>query len=223
MALPILLPISLMGAVFGRVMAVETLQPKRESRGMMWCLVSLPLLATAEVSMVSSPTFAVRTTVDIQASPDVVWQQVIAFPEITERPAWFFRMGIAAPLRAHIDGSGVGAMRYCHFTTGTFVEPITIWEENRRLAFNVTEQPDPMFELTPYQHIHPPHLDGAFRSTRGEFQLDPLPDGRTRLTGTTWYVLDMHPQAYWTLWSDELVHRIHLRVLNHIRRNAESE
>jgi hypothetical protein len=97
-----------------------------------------------------------------------------------------------------------------------------VWEPNQKLAFDVTEQPHPMFELTPYHHIHPPHLDGAFRSTRGEFLLEQLPGGGTRLTGTTWYVLEMHPHSYWTLWSDELIHRIHLRVLKHIREVAEA-
>ncbi len=222
MAIPILLPIALMGALFGRAIAIETSEPQRESKGMMWCLVGLPCLAVIEGLTVSSPTLAVSTRIDIQAPPEVVWQQVIAFPEITEPPAWFFRTGIASPLRAHIDGSGVGATRCCEFTTGTFVEPITVWDENQRLAFDVTEQPEPMFELTPYRHIHPPHLSGGFRSTRGEFRLEALPNGSTRLTGTTWYVLNMHPQAYWTLWSDELIHRIHLRVLEHIRRVAEA-
>ncbi len=221
MALPILIPIALMGALIGRSISIESNRPRRESQGMLWCLGGLPVVAAVESVLVLNPTLAVSTTVEIQAPPKVVWNQVIAFPEITDEPEWFFRAGIAAPIRAHIDGSGVGAIRYCQFTTGTFVEPITVWEPNRRLAFDVTEQPDPMFELTPYQHIHPPHLDGSFRSTRGEFQLEHLPNGGTRLTGTTWYLLDMHPQSYWTLWSDELVHRIHLRVLQHIRDVAE--
>ena len=223
MAIPILLPIALMGAILGRSIAIETSQPRRESQGMLWCVAGLPFLAAIEGFVVRDPTFAVSTAIEIHAPPDVVWQQVVAFPEITERPAWFFRTGIASPLRARIEGSGVGATRYCEFTTGTFVEPITVWEENHRLAFDVTEQPHPMFELTPYRHIHPPHLDNAFRSTRGEFLIEQQPGGVTRLTGTTWYVLEMHPQTYWTLWTDELVHQIHLRVLEHIRKVAESK
>lgn len=222
MAVPILFPIGLMGAILGRSIVIETSRPHRESRGMMWCVAGLPVLAAIEGMFAPDPTFSVTSIIDIQAPAETVWQQVVAFPEITAEPAWFFRSGIAAPLRARIEGSGVGAIRYCEFTTGTFVEPITVWEENRQLAFDVTEQPEPMFELTPYRHIHPPHLDGAFRSTRGEFRLQPLPGGGTRLTGTTWYELKMHPQMYWTLWSDELVHQIHFRVLNHIREVAES-
>jgi len=48
----------------------------------------------------------------------------------------------------------------------------------------------------------------------------PLPGGRTRLEGSTWYELDLAPQAYWSIWSDLIVHRIHRRVLEHIRREA---
>lgn len=223
MALPILLPLAVMGAFLGRAIAIETHRPQREAQGMLWCLAAVPLLAGIEGLIATNPTFAVSTTVEIQAPADAVWSEVIAFPEITERPEWFFRTGIAAPLRAHIEGSGVGAIRHCEFTTGTFVEPITVWEPNHRLGFNVSEQPDPMFELTPFKHVHPPHLKSGFRSTRGEFLLEPTSNGGTRLTGTTWYKLNMHPQIYWTLWSDELVHRIHLRVLNHIQRIAEAE
>jgi hypothetical protein len=33
----------------------------------------------------------------------------------------------------------------------------------------------------------------------------------------------MYPQDYWTLWSDLVIHRIHQRVLEHIKRLAERE
>lgn len=31
----------------------------------------------------------------------------------------------------------------------------------------------------------------------------------------------MWPAEYWQLWSDAIIHRIHLRVLTHIKRLAE--
>ena len=132
-----------------------------------------------------------------------------------------FRSGIAYPVRASIQGRGVGAVRHCEFSTGPFVEPITAWEEPRRLAFDVTEQPHPMRELSPYRNIAPAHLNGFFRSQHGQFLLTALPDGRTRLDGTTWYAQNLWPNRYWRVWSDYLVHRIHTRVLEHIK--AESE
>jgi hypothetical protein len=132
-----------------------------------------------------------------------------------------FRLGIAYPRYARIEGSGVGAVRHCVFSTGTFVEPITRWEPGRRLSFDVVQAPRPLRELTPFAGVGPPHLDGYMASRRGEFRLVPLGDGRTRLEGSTWYELRLAPEPYWQLFSDYLVHRIHTRVLQHIKREAE--
>jgi hypothetical protein len=33
----------------------------------------------------------------------------------------------------------------------------------------------------------------------------------------------MWPASYWHLWSDYIIHRIHSRVLEHIRTEAETE
>jgi len=151
----------------------------------------------------------------------VVWPHVIGFSELPEPSQWFFRLGIAYPQRATIVGSGVGAVRRCEFSTGAFVEPITAWEPGRRLAFDVESQPAPMHELSPYRHVHPPHLDGYLRSKRGEFRLVALPGGRTRLEGSTWYELELYPQDYWTLWSDGCIHLIHRRVLDHVKKLSE--
>ncbi|HYA97739.1 MAG TPA: hypothetical protein VEH49_06555, partial [Methylomirabilota bacterium] len=79
----------------------------------------------------------------------------------------------------------------------------------------------PMEEWTPYAHIEPPHLHGFLISKQGQFLLTPLPGGRTRLEGTTWYQHTMWPRAYWQLWSDGIIHHIHLRVLRHIQERAE--
>jgi hypothetical protein len=39
--------------------------------------------------------------------------------------------------------------------------------------------------------------------------------------GTTWYVNKIKPGLYWTLWSDNIVHKIHNRVLEHIKTQSE--
>lgn len=140
----------------------------------------------------------------------------------TRRIPCFFRAGIAYPVRARIWGRGVGAVRHCEFSTGPFVEPITIWDEPRLLAFDVTQQPHPMRELSPYRALDPPHLSGFFQSRRCQFLFMRLPDGGTRLDGTTWYTQSLWPGSYWRLWSDYLVHKIHSRVLEHIKSESES-
>ncbi len=170
-----------------------------------------------------APLLKVSSYIDIDAPPERVWQHVVAFVELPPPDEWLFRAGLAYPVRATIDGRGPGAIRRCEFSTGAFIEPIEIWDEPRLLKFSVTENPEPMQEWTPYRHVHPRHLDGYFVSKEGQFHLVPLPGGRTRLEGTTWYRHGLWPANYWQLWSDYIIHRIHLRVLNHVKRLAESE
>jgi hypothetical protein len=79
-----------------------------------------------------------------------------------------------------------------------------------------------MQEWSFYAHLHPPHLDDSFRSARGEFRLTPTAAGGTRLEGSTWYAMQMGPAAYWKVWGDAILHRIHLRVLEHVRSLSEA-
>jgi hypothetical protein len=150
----------------------------------------------------------------------VVWKNVVEFPQLNEPTELLFKTGIAYPIDATIKGTGVGAVRHCNFTTGSFVEPITVWDEPRVLQFDVIEQPEPMKELS-FWDIEAPHLHDYFVSKRGQFKLTALPNGRTLLEGTTWYYHHIKPAFYWQIWSDYIIHEIHGRVLAHIKTNAE--
>ncbi|PYX49094.1 MAG: hypothetical protein DMG79_09825, partial [Acidobacteria bacterium] len=186
-------------------------------------LLFVPGFELAEHAVATKPpAFVVRSFIDVKAPPEKVWREVVAFSEIPRPTEWIFRAGIAYPIRAQMLGSGVGAERHCVFSTGAFVEPITVWDEPRLLKFSVRSNPAPMEEWTPYPHIDPPHLHGFMVSNGGQFLLTPLPNGGTRLEGTTWYRHGLWPSAYWSIWSDAIVHKIHMRVLTHIRDEAES-
>ena len=80
-----------------------------------------------------------------------------------------------------------------------------------------------MREWSPYAGVLPKHLHGYLVSKRGQFRLVPLAGGRTLLEGTTWYQHGLWPAGYWRWWSDAIIHRIHLRVLRHIRALAEQD
>jgi hypothetical protein len=107
-------------------------------------------------------------------------------------------------------------------STGEFVEPITVWEGNRRLAFGVSEKPVPMTEVSLHSDIHPPHLDWAVLSERGEFLLNDLENGHVELIGTTWFHTVMESEPYWGWLSEIMVHQIHERVLGHIKKTIET-
>lgn len=56
---------------------------------------------------------------------------------------------------------------------------------------------------------------------KGQFKLTKLKKGKTLLEGTTWYYHNIKPAFYWQEWSDLIIHKIHDRVLVHIKKNSE--
>lgn len=220
MAFPIAAAVAWLGAVLGRVIA--RVAPDEEYTGSGMALL-VPLVGLLGVPVSPGMPREVVTVIEINAPPERVWPHVVAFSDLPEPDEWLFRTGLAYPVRARIDGVGVGAVRHCEFSTGAFVEPITVWDAPRRLAFDVVAQPVPMQEWSPYRRVYAAHLDAEFRARRGEFRLIALPGGRTRLEGSTWYDLELHPRPYWSLYADAVVHAIHRRVLRHVARLAESQ
>jgi hypothetical protein len=189
-------------------------------------LLLLPILAPQEMKLHHGPEhFQVRSSIEIAAPPERVWEHVIAFSEITEKPeSPILRSGIAYPIHATISGRGVGAVRECIFTTGAFEEPIDIWDAPNRLHFTVAKQPPVMHEMSWIPDLQPQHITREYlRSRQGQFVLTRLPSGHTLLEGTTWYELQYWPSSYWHLWSDAIIHRIHMRVLEHIKAEVERE
>jgi len=223
MAMPVALPLAAIGGTFGYLVQRRRWLQEGTPAFLSVLLIFVPGVQWMEHAAAPVPSvYVVRSTIDIQAPPEKVWKQVVAFTEIPPPRELMFRAGIAYPIRAEILGSGDGAERHCVFSTGAFVEPIEVWDEPRRLKFSVTSNPAPMEEWTPYSHIEPPHLHGFLVSNGGQFLLTALPNGGTRLEGTTWYRHSLWPAAYWKLWSDAIIHQIHLRVLRHIRDSAEN-
>jgi uncharacterized membrane protein YhaH (DUF805 family) len=222
MAAPIAVALATFGAFVGYLVQKRPDGGHDTGTAVSALILVLPGLLGVESWIGSEPaTIEVRSFVEIDAPPEAVWEHVVAFAELPPPTEFLFRAGVAYPLRAEIHGTGVGAIRHCVFSTGPFVEPIEVWDEPTRLEFSVRAQPPSMRELSPYPELAPPHLENFLVSQRGRFLLEPLPGGRTRLEGTTWYTNRMEPAAYWRLWSDEVIHRIHLRVLEHIRTRAE--
>jgi Polyketide cyclase / dehydrase and lipid transport len=218
MCVPLAVPLG----AFGGWMVHQLMEGGVQPRGVSMLLV-LPLASLTFDLRVPPTVFKIHSEVIVAATPEQVWKHVVTFSDLPEPDEWYFRTGLAYPKRARIVGSGPGAIRYCEFSTGPFVEPIAVWDEPRLLAFQVTENPAPMNEWSPYAKVLPKHLHGYFISKHGEFRLTPLPDGRTLLEGTTWYQHGLWPGEYWRWWSDAIIHRIHLRVLNHVKMLAEQE
>ncbi|MFZ0828365.1 MAG: hypothetical protein WAO02_13170 [Verrucomicrobiia bacterium] len=222
MAAPLAIGMSVAGGAVGYVVQSTVWRRKESARLFCVAVFLVPLAMELEHRVPPAlPLLEVKSSVIVEAPPETVWRNVVTFSELAPPSELIFKLGVAYPIRAEIHGQGVGAIRYCNFSTGPFIEPIEVWEEPRLLKFSVTQNPEPMQEWSLYHNVHPRHLDGYLQSTGGQFRLIPLAGNRTLLEGTTWYYHHLWPVNYWQWWSDGIIHTIHLRVLNHVKELSE--
>jgi len=192
MALPIAVPLAIVGALLGY--SLRKYSFAHQPTVFLLLLGLTPFGATLEHQFPPrADVVQVATSIDVAASPQQVWRTILQPAHLAAPSQILFRAGVAYPLASHIEGSGASAIRYCDFSTGKLVEPVLIWDQGRRLRFTVRSNPLPMQEWTPYARLHPPHLDGFMVSRQGEFLLEELPNGSTRLTATTWYQDHLEP------------------------------
>ena len=98
---------------------------------------------------------------------------------------------------------------------------MTEWIPNRKLTFVVVHDVPAMRELSPYQHVHAPHISGYMRTKQTSFELSARSDGHTEVIERTSHELKLEPLAYWLPVARWVVHENNARVLAHIRRHAE--
>jgi uncharacterized membrane protein YhaH (DUF805 family) len=165
MAAPFAVGLAMLGGLLGYAIQTGYWFQKEGRAVLSMVLLFTPIFQGAEHwARLPVQTFEVRTSIDVDAPPQRVWDEMIAFAEIPPPEELLFRAGIAYPIRAEISGHGVGAERRCIFSTGSFVEPIEVWDQPRLLKFGVSTNPAPLNELTLYRNISPPHLHGYFLS-----------------------------------------------------------
>ena len=218
MAAPFGILISILGSFIG--FKIINKNSKKAPITLLFLVILFPLFSFYD-KKTEPKLYSVLTKIEIEADIETVWANVVSFPPLEEPNEYIFKVGISYPINATIDGDEVGAIRKCNFNTGSFVEPISIWDKPHLLSFNVIEQPKPMKELS-FWKIDAPHLHDFFVSKKGQFKLTETSKSTTILEGTTWYYHNIKPALYWKIWSDMIVHKIHLRVLNHIKKNSET-
>jgi hypothetical protein len=220
LAAPLGFGMAWIGGALGRAIAVHA---RRTPRQTLSGVALLPLVFAVENFMSATTGLDTTETIVVNAPPERVWNAIVDMDPIDEPPALPFRLGIAYPLRGEIVGEGVGALRRGEFSTGIAIERITEWLPERKLAFVVVNDVPGMREISPYQHVHAPHVVGYFLTNSTSFELVPLPDSRTRIIERTSHELRLDPIFYWLPMARFVVHANNARVLRHIKRQSERD
>jgi hypothetical protein len=224
MVTPAVALLAVIGAMLGYWLAYLT-DPSANLRVHSAAWLTVIVCAVGESFTPPTPLEDVVTSeVIIQASPAEVWKQLKDIRDLPAPTEPLFVFGVAHPLETYVVGEGgVGAARVCRLSTGDMPERITIWKPEQVLQFVVLDTPATMREATFFgRDLDAPHLHTTYTSLEGGFRLEALPDGRTRLTGNSRYLLTIAPATYWNLWTRQIVSQVQLRVMNHVKAKAEA-
>jgi len=219
LAFPLALGVAWVGGLCGRAIALAG--RKRASNSLMGVAL-LPLVFASEAALPPSTHFDDTASIEVAASPSTLWRSVIHMDTIETPPALPFRLGVAYPERGEVIGQGVGATRHGYFSTGMATERVTEWAPGRVLAFDILTDPPTLREMSPYRHVHAPHVKGYFRTEHARITLTPLANGHTRLALATTHTLQLEPVLYWLPLTRWVIHENKIRVLTQMARQAEA-
>ena len=218
LAAPLGFAVAVIGGLLGRAIAVRLGSSPGQTMG---AIALVPLIFVSESLMPTTTRFDTQQAIEINAPPAVVWQSIIRMDMRDEPVALPYRLGLAYPLGGEVVGEGVGALRRGEFSTGTALERVTEWIPDRKLAFVVEKDVPALRELSPYEHVHAPHVRGYFLTNLTSFELVPLPGNRTQLVERTSHELKLEPILYWMPLARLVIDLNNDRVLRHIKRQAE--
>lgn len=203
---PLLMGFNIAGVFLGKIMF------KRNRNTMNVSVVSLlMLMLVADVVAKHDYQNEVSDTMIINATPQQIWQYVVAYEPIHEKENyWLFQVGMPSPVQSTVDAYAEGAGRKCIFSNGyVFDEKMTVFKPNQELTFDIMHQP------------RDPEIMGHIDILRGQFILKDNGNGTTTLTGNSWYSLHVFPVWYFDIWASSITRQVHLRVMEHIKKLSE--
>lgn len=221
-------PIALLASSLGGVTAgiiVRYWPSRRGKNATLASVMCLPLLISAfEPSFLTQRDLRmVESTIDIQAPPAIVWQNIERVPRIRTselQSSWSHTIGFPNPVEATLSEEAVGGVRHATFEGGVlFVETIDEWEPQRRLGFSIRAQTSQIPPTTLDEHVT---VGGRFFDVLyGEYVLEPLSKGTTRLHLISRHRVSTDFNWYAHLWTDAVMRDLQQRILDVVRNRAE--
>lgn len=190
-------------------------------------LLLMPMLAMqieAQIPLPRETTMVTRSIV-INAAPEKIWPLLRGIPDV--RPgegAWNLSqdvIGLPRPIGARLVGNGIGADRFADWGERIkFRERITQWVPGRVIGWRFIFDDVEGWKFTD-RHLMP--NSPYFTVTTGGYRMEPLPDGKTRLTLETNYEIQTPVNLYSRAWGEFFLGDVHNNLLAIIKGRAEAQ
>ncbi|HZD94158.1 MAG TPA: hypothetical protein VE133_07885 [Candidatus Sulfotelmatobacter sp.] len=220
-----LTPLALVLASFGGLLgglAGRMIRSRRTRGFTVACVMVLPFFTASweKPAFYQIQSRLVENVIDIQAPPDVVWRNIERVSAIgrEELPkSWTRSIGFPDPVEATLSHEGIGGVRHASFTKGLlFIETIDVWEPEQRLGFTIAADQVPATTLDEHVTIGGPYFDVL----RGEYRLEPLGPGVTRLHLSSRHRVSTDFNWYAHLWTDAVMSDLQRRILRVVQRRC---
>lgn len=187
----------------------------------------LPFVLGPVETLLTAPTRVERnvTEIVVNAPASTVWKHVIEVPEISESEwtrALYTTIGFPRPVSATLDREGVGGVRRATFRGGVlFLEEVTHWDVERRIAFTIDAQTAsiPPSSLDPHVIIGGKYFDVL----DGEYLLEPRSDGTTLVVLSSTHRVSTTLNVYTAWWARVVMQSIQESILEVVKKRAEHD
>lgn len=217
MALGIIVVPAVMGAVVGYLLRSAL---KVYSLSLIFVLCSSSMVYDLH-SDEKIETTSVESVV-IKAPRVKVWEVLTHHVNFSRSGNLFFKAGVSYPTEMQMEKEKDGScFLACKFNNGASRLKIEALDSLNTLIFSITPEIPHMKELTFYDELNAPHLEGYFKPGLGGFTLFEKTPNECVLVATTSYSYKITPAFYWKWWTDYLSNTMHKQVLNDVKTVAE--
>lgn len=212
----------------GLIGAATTYRLRRrvdDARTYSMAMLALPLVAMQVEPMIPLPitTATVSRAVVIDAPTETIWPLLRGIPNV--RPGegrWTLSqdvIGLPRPIGAKLARDGLGADRFARWQHNIrFRERITDWRPGRRIGWRFLFDDIAGWGYTD-RHLMPD--SPYFTVMTGGYRVDPLADGRTKVTLHTEYRMQTPLNRYAQLWGELLLGDVESNILAVVQQRAE--
>ncbi len=223
MALPLFLIAASLGGLLAGYFKLKA--HKKRERIYISILLLLPFIITPVEQYIGAipANFEAYTFIDIEANPEIIWNNVTSVKEIEARQdkGWLTRfLGFPRPIKAELNYTGIGATREAIFSGGlTFHEKVIDYENQKRMKFSIKAIPSEIPSTTLDEHVV---IGGNyFDVLDGTYELEKRSPATYRLHLYSHFKLSTTFNFYAGWWASRIMKDIQNNILQIIKQRAE--
>lgn len=223
MALPVFLGVAILTCVITG--AIMDSMKNRSVKLSVFIIILLPLLLSPIEKQISiqPASFRVNTSIEINSTPEKIWDNVVRVREISEREdkgklSKF--MGFPRPIKAELDSLAIGGKRKAIFSGGlVFDEKVFYYESMKKMSFTITPVTENIPAATLDEHVT---VGGKyFTVLDGTYELEKIGENKYKLILYSHFQMNTTFNFYSGLWSKWIMADIQNNILHIIKNRCE--